>query len=173
MTGTGQTVGRAGPATAVPGKRNPWPIAIVAYFVVFIAAMVTWIVYASRQQMELVGRDYYEKEILFQKQIDASDRARQAGNGVKVAYDFAQQAVTLQLSAAQPASANVSEGTIHFYRPSNARLDHNVPMSLDSAGAQTVDVKGLAPGLWKVRLSWRVNGEEYYYDQSVVVGSNS
>ena len=161
-----------GTTSSTPAKRgrNPWPIAIIAYFIVFIGAMATWIVYASHQRMDLVRSDYYEKEILFQHQIDAANRARQAGAEVNVAYDFSRQSITVQLPADHQ-RANAS-GTIHFYRPSNAKLDHDVQLALDATGAQHMDARSLAPGLWKVHMSWRVNGSEYYLDRSLVVGSS-
>lgn len=167
MTGTNKET--EAPARRV--RRNPWPIAIIAYFIVFIGAMATWIAYASRQPMDLVRRDYYEKEILFQQQIDAANRARKAEGGVKVEYDFTQQSIIVQLPTA--AGQGGAAGTIHFYRPNDARLDHDLTLAVNASGAQTLDAKALAPGLWKVRLSWRLNGEEFYYDKSVVVGSNS
>jgi len=152
-------------------RRNPWPIVIICYFIVFAAAMVTWIIYASRQRMDLVRGDYYEKEILFQQQIDASARARRAGADVNVAYDTARQAITVRLPAAHRQSS--ASGSIQFYRPNDARLDHAVPLALAPDGRQQLDARALAPGLWKVRLSWRVNGEDYYFDQPLVVGGHS
>jgi nitrogen fixation protein FixH len=152
-----------------PG-RNPWPIVIICYFIVFITGMVTWIVYASHQRMDLVRSDYYEKEILFQQQIDASRRAREAVD-VKVGYNLSQQTISIQLPAAHKL-ANAT-GTIHFYRPSNAGLDHDVALSLTADGSQRIDARDLAPGLWKVRLSWHVGAEEFYFDQPLVLGGKS
>jgi nitrogen fixation protein FixH len=151
-------------------RRNPWPIAIIAYFVVFISAMITWIVYASSQRMDLVGSDYYEREVLYQREIDASARARRA-EGVKVAYDLAQQSITVSLPITHKTAD--ATGTIRLYRPNNARLDREIGLVLGADGLQRLDASTLAPGLWKVRVAWRVNGEDYLFDQPLVVGGKS
>ncbi|HMJ89214.1 MAG TPA: FixH family protein [Candidatus Acidoferrum sp.] len=148
-------------------RRSLWPIAIISYFVVFIAAMVVWIVYASRQRMDLVNKDYYAQEILFQQQIDASGRARTAGN-VGITYDYAKQLITIQL----PDAVNISSGAIHFYRPNDAKLDHDVRLALSTAGSQQLDARSLRTGLWKVRITWKSGGEDHYADKSIVVAQH-
>ncbi len=147
-----------------PPRRSAWPIAIVAVFVVFIAAMVVWIIFASRQRMELVNKDYYAQEILFQNQIDAGNRGRIAGNA-HVAYDYARQQITIDL----PQSQKIASGEIHFYRPNDAKLDHDVKLALNAAGSQQLDARALRTGLWKVRVTWKANGEDHHADQSIVV----
>src|SRR5947207_839195 len=63
-------------STMTKPRRNPWPIAIIAYFAVFISFIVTFIVWASHQRVDLVRADYYEAEIKFQQQIDRVERSR-------------------------------------------------------------------------------------------------
>ena len=36
---------------------------------------------------------------------------------------------------------------------------------------QRLDASGLAPGLWRVRVSWTSEKQNYYLEQAVVVGS--
>ena len=50
--------------------RNPWPYAIIAWFVIFITAMTVWAVVATRNSMDLVRKDYYEEELRHQQQIE-------------------------------------------------------------------------------------------------------
>ena len=60
-------------------------------------------------------------------------------------------------------------GTLHLYRPSDARLDHSIDFQPNSAGEQTVNYASLAPGLWKARLEWSANGELYVLEQSLMI----
>jgi nitrogen fixation protein FixH len=143
---------------------------IIAYFAVFISAMVIWVIYASRQKMELVGADYYEREVLFQREIDASARGR-AIAGAKVEYDLQQHSIAIEVPA--PHRSALSSGSIHLYRPNNARLDRDLPLTLGADGSQKVDAGSMAPGLWKVRVTWRVGGEDYLFDQPIIVGAKS
>jgi nitrogen fixation protein FixH len=158
------------PTNSVSKRRNPWPIVIVAYFAVFIAFLVTFIVYASTQRVDLVRRDYYEEEIRFQEQLERVERARQAGISLAVAYDQKRDCLTLSLAGA---ATNSISGRIHLYRPSDARLDQEYPLLLDKSGSQSLAMEKLQRGLWKVRVRWTMQGEEYYLEQRVLVEDSS
>ena len=64
-------------------------------------------------------------------------------------------------------------GRIEFYRPSAAGMDHTVKLTPDAKGVQRVEAADLAPGLWKVRVSWTVRNQDYFLDQKVVVGAKA
>ena len=86
---------------------------------------------------------------------------------VSVAYDYSRNQVTLQLPPTHLSTQ--LKGQIHFYRPSNAKLDFDLPLDLNPAGAQRVSTGKLQAGLWKVRVSWTSGGQEYFHDQSLVL----
>lgn len=140
--------------------RNPWPYAIILYFVVFVSAIATWITFAVRNDHELVRKDYYEQELKFQADIDG--QARAATTQVSVDYDSSRQRVIISLPAAAP------KGAIYFYRPSNAKLDRQIALAVDK-GQQTVDVTRFESGLWKVRLIWTAGGVEYRHNATLVL----
>ena len=147
-------------------KRNLWPYAITAYFVLFITGVITWVVFAVHHEDQLVRPDYYEHEMRFQQQIDRAARTAALGSGVQVTYQLAEQTLRLTLPGQE-----TSGGTVRLYRPSDAKLDRSVKLELDARGSQTIDVAGLEPGLWKVRLSWSTDGNEYYFDQPVILAA--
>jgi hypothetical protein len=153
----------------IPRKsRNPWPIAIVAYFVLFSSFTVALIVFATGQRVDLVRNDYYEEEIRYQTQLERIQRTQQNGQAAAVAYDPGEQCIMVRLPAAH---ALQTSGRIHLYRPSDAALDEDVALALNGDGTQRVDAKRLRAGLWKVRVLWELDGKEYYSDQPVVVRS--
>src|SRR5689334_7982124 len=100
--------------------RNPWPIVITAFFVVFFCGLVSFIVFASTQHVDLVRADYYEQEIRYQQQLDRVKRTAQMGPQVAVTYNQSQKQLTVQLPQNH---VKASTGQIHLYRPSDARLD--------------------------------------------------
>jgi nitrogen fixation protein FixH len=75
------------------------------------------------------------------------------------------------LPPAQTASAIT--GTIELYRPSARALDRSFPLKVDANGLQSLDAASLVPGLWKVRVSWTADNQDYYLDQKVVVGAGT
>ncbi|MHC1768640.1 MAG: FixH family protein [Verrucomicrobiia bacterium] len=145
-----------------------WPTCIIGCFVVFIAGLLTFIVFASTQRNDLVRPDYYEAEIRYQQQIDRIQRTQSMPQPAAIVYDGPRRRITIQLPAAH---AHVSSGQVHLYRPSDARLDRELPLALDTEGRQQLDAASLRSGLWKVRVQWSVAGEDYYLDQALVLPS--
>lgn len=140
-------------------KRNPWPYAIALYFVIFITAMTGWIVFAVRNDHQLIRKDYYEQELKFQGELDSLERGASAN--IQVAYEPTTRLLTVKFP-------HDAAGTIDFYRPSNDRADRQLPL-LVKDGVQTVDVQTFEPGLWKVRFTWSVNGAEFFHDRKMVL----
>jgi hypothetical protein len=149
--------------------RNLWPLGIVLTLVVFILGTVSLIVMACSQRMDLVSPDYYERELKFQGQIDSVERTHRGASHASVAYDAAGQCITVSLPP-DLAGREVS-GHIELYRPSTAGMDRTIDLAPDVKGVQRLDVKDLAPGLWKVRVSWTVERQDYFLDEKVVVGA--
>ena len=148
-------------------NRSPWPFAIAGYFVVFISFLVVFITWAVKQDMDLVRPDYYAEEILYQRRIDTVNRTRPFTKEITVAYDAATKVIQLRVPA-QHARGEFA-GTVHLYRPSDAKLDRNLTLQPNHDGAQTIDGRALRPGLWKVRLEWKSGGETFCFDQSVLI----
>jgi nitrogen fixation protein FixH len=149
-------------------SRNLWPIAIIGFFVVAILFIVTFIAWAVRQRNDLVSADYYEREVRFQSQLDSMNRSQPLATQTVVTFESAPQTIVITLPVAQVQGAT---GSVHLYRPSDARLDRELPLALSAAGIQRVDAKDLRDGLWKVRVKWSVGGTEYFIDQPVIVAS--
>ena len=147
-------------------SRNPWPIGLVVFFIVFAAYIVGFVVFASRQKMDLVREDYYDQEIRFQQQIDRVHRTVAVLANADIDYDRAGDLVTLSLPSVQHHEIS---GTVSFYRPSDASLDTDVKLGLDLAGHQSVNVRALRAGLWKVRVQWQATGQEYVFEKPIVI----
>jgi len=130
------------------------------------SGLVTLIVFSTTQRVDLVRSDYYEEEIHYQDQLDRLKRAGAIEESIHVSYDSLQRCIRVQLPILHAAQ---SAGTIHLYRPSDARLDQLLPLTLDAQGTQIVDARQLRSGLWKVRLQWSLAGKEYFADRPLVL----
>jgi hypothetical protein len=154
-------------STAARPSRNVWPYAIIAWFVLFTAAMAAWITVAVHQDMDLVRADYYEEEVRFQRQLDRLNRTAAVRSEVVISHDATKRQVMLRLPAAHLSPR--PNGQVHFYRPSNASLDFRVPLKVDAAGLQCIGTEALRGGLWKVRAQWSAAGRDYFHEQVIVV----
>jgi hypothetical protein len=151
--------------------RNLWPLGIITACAIFVSGTAGLIVMACSQRVDLVSKDYYEKELRFQGQIDRAERTRRVAGQASVTYDAARQCVTVSLPPGQ-VGGNVC-GSIELYRPSAAGLDRVVKLQPDASGVQRLDASNLQPGLWKVRVSWTAEKQNYYLEQKVVVGAKA
>ncbi|HET7872866.1 MAG TPA: FixH family protein [Terriglobales bacterium] len=150
-------------------KWNPWPVSIIAFFTIAMTGCVTFIIFCNRHPADLVAADYYEQEVRYQGQIDRLQAARQEAASSAVSYD-AQRRLIL-VSVPSGISGATLSGTIQLYRPSAMNQDRSIPFQPDAKGAQNIDASSLTPGLWKVRVSWKVAEQEYLLDQPVVITS--
>lgn len=150
----------------IPKTQNRWPVGLVLFFIVFTSYIVGFVVFASRQKMDLVREDYYDQEIRFQQQIDRVQRSAPLLADAAIDYDRADNLVHVSLPAV---GQNDVAGTVSFYRPSDASLDTNVKLGLDPAGRQSLSVRSLRAGLWKVRVQWKSSGREYYFEKPIVI----
>jgi hypothetical protein len=145
---------------------NPWPLAITGFFIAAILFIGTFIAFALRQREDLVSADYYEREVRYQSQLDSMNRSQALAAQVVVTYEPIPRRIVITLPIAYRRGA---AGSVHLYRPSDARLDREVPLRLDPEGIQRLDATQLPEGLWKVRVKWSVNGQDYFLDQPVIV----
>ena len=158
-------------STSLKPIRNLWPYAIIAWFVIFASALAAWTTFAVRQKTDLVRADYYEEEVRFQSQLDRLNRTSAIRGEVAIGHDATKREVTLQLPASHLSPRPT--GHIQFYRPSNAALDLKVPLAVDAAGRQRIGTGALRGGLWKMRVQWSGAGQEYFFEQVIVVDESS
>ncbi len=156
-----------GPHSALSTRFNPWPLSIIAFFTLAVLACAGFIVFCSRHPADLVAADYYEQEIRYQSQMDRVRHAQQSAQPASVAYDPSARRITV--SFPEDHSITNVAGTIHLYRPSDATLDRQLKLEPGPSGVQIIDATGLLPGLWKVRVSWTLDRQDYFLDQQVVI----
>ncbi len=146
---------------------NPWPYGITAFLVLFFGCVVSFGIFAVRQRVDLVRVDYYEEELRYGKQYDRLSRTKALEHPMSVAHLAQAHQIALQLPPEH--ASNGAKGTIQFYRPSDARLDREVPLATTASGMQLLDASTLQAGLWRIRVSWQSGGNEYFHASKVVI----
>jgi len=133
-----------------------WAWGIIVACAVFICMMLAFVFFAFSQQVDLVSRDYYQQEIEHQRQIDRVERTGDLPEDV--AWDLRQ--VDDQLVCEFPLDRIEGEvaGTLHFYRPSDARLDRKWKIDLDEQGHIEISNQS-APKKWIAKEA------DYSFDQ--------
>lgn len=137
-----------------------WGKGIVFTFLGFIAIMITMVVISVRMEgIELVTENYYEEEIKYQQQID-KELSTLALNREVLRFDGPSKALILDL----PVGA---KGTLNLFRPSDFKLDRELPVDIQEVGEKTVYLGDLKAGYWKIQLSWEEDGRAYYQEKKI------
>jgi hypothetical protein len=151
--------------------RNFWPYGIIATLVVFACGLAVIAVTAVRQNMDLVRNDYYEADLRYQTQIDRLNRTARLADETAIEFHAAERTIELRLPSGH--GARQPSGRIQIYRPSDAALDRQVELATDTTGAQRIDAREMVSGLWKLKITWQVGGEEFFVDRVVVISPAS
>ncbi len=127
-------------------------VAFITFILYFVIRMNT----DSRANINLVTEDYYQAELGFQDEIDAEQRASNLAEKVTV------QKTLHGLSIVFPESMDNRsiDGTISFYRPSNKKIDFELPLVLSDSQMLIPD-KRMVGGRWDITVYWTLNGKDY------------
>ena len=138
---------------------------IVIAIIVPIVLLIIFVIFSNNNTFRLVDRDYYEKTINFQSQIDKETRTNQLSQ--KVNIDNNDGAVVLQFpSMFSPEDIN---GKIIFFRPSDSNFDFSVHIDLNKDGLQNINSVELKKGAWIVKVFWNNQQDEYYSEKRIFI----
>ena len=132
-------------------------------FVIFMIILVTLCV--KQKDVTLVSDDYYKKEIAYQAEIEKFRNTEQLTSPVKIAYSGDAQLVSISF----PEEQKGATGKIQFYRPSDAKKDVIVDLTIQENTIQQIPVNRLNKGLWVVKIEWEKAGKAYLKEEKIVL----
>ena len=142
-----------------------WGTGIVISFVLFMSFILYFVFKvqsSSKYNNELVVEEYYKKDAHFETEMVQLQNA----------HDLAQQpqiSVNAQgISVVFPKQFDPAKmkGKVSLYRPSNKKLDFEIPISTSSS-TLLIPKKSLVGGLWDITLSWTYDDKSYIESQRV------
>jgi hypothetical protein len=142
-----------------------WGTGIVISFVLFMSFILYFVIKvqsSSKYNNELVVEEYYKKDAHFETEMMQ----------IQNAHDLAQQpqiSVNAQgISVVFPKQFDPAKmkGIVSLYRPSNKKLDFEIPISTSSS-TLLIPKKSLVGGLWDITLSWTYDDKSYIESQRV------
>lgn len=142
-----------------------WGTGILISIIIFMVITISTVVYLMNQDVDLVAKDYYNKGIHHQEQIDRVNRT----NSMDEAVNIIPENGFIRLSFPKSYIQKSFNGTIQFYRPSDTKKDFALSISIDTSGQQIISTQSIDKGYWKVKLSWTQDSVEYYKESSLVI----
>jgi len=136
-----------------------WGTSIViafALFMTFILYFVFKVQSDSQYDHEMVTEEYYKKELNFQGQLDKQQNANDLSE--RIAIESNEEG--LQIAFPKDFDFQKIKGKVSLYRPSNQKLDFEIPISLSTSNL-LIPKTDLVDGRWDISIEWEYEGKEY------------
>ncbi len=143
-----------------------WGTGIVIAFVLFISFIMYFVINMNinkKYNHDLVTEDYYQEELLHQNEIDKVDNAKELKENVS----WKKTDNGILISFPKDLDFKNITGKVLLYRPSNKKLDFEIPISL-SDNYLLIPKTELLDGRWNIKVDWKYDGELYLYKESIV-----
>ena len=142
-----------------------WGVGITLTIIVFTIISLLFIYFAFNQDINLVRDDYYEAEVQFNEKLETIKRTKKLTEELKI------KLIPNFISVQFPAEIGDQEisGTIFLYRPSDEKLDFELPIEIDSSKNQLIPTDKMITGQWKIQVDWTADTNRYFNNKILMV----
>ncbi len=134
-----------------------WGTGIFIFYSLFAVTLISMVIRSTYYDHSLVEKDYYAEDLAYQTTFVKMENSLSLKNPPKIKHNREKELLQIQFDNESIAPI----GTVHLYRPDNEKLDKYYPIQLNVEGLLHIPTKDLAPGYWKVKLSWQAEGTDY------------
>jgi hypothetical protein len=139
-----------------------WGTGILIFLIIFLLACAAFIIFAMRQDVNLVHKDYYEKGVDHTDKMNMDARSNQFEDKIKI--DYTNEYLLVGFDEALV--AKIDSGEVLMYRPSSSKQDVYFPMAF-SENTLRIPKENLVSGRYILKLSWYSEGLKYEIDRPV------
>ena len=130
---------------------------------IFIAAMLSLVWLASRQNNQLITNKYYENELAFQEVRKKQEHTAKLNTQLK----WTLKDNLLLLDFPEEAGSSFS-GSLYFYKPSEESDDRMQSFKTDN-DSLVIDISELASGMFTLKVDWQAGGVSYYNEGTLIL----
>jgi len=138
-----------------------WGWGIGIFYSLFVIVLVGVVYMTTFYKPDMVSADYYKDEQAFQLQIDKKNNTKKLE--IKPKLNILENKIEVVFDANQ----KNAEGKIIFFRPSDSKQDKEFDIKLNREGIQEINTSTLVRGKWLIKLDWKDQDKEYYWDFEV------
>lgn len=140
-----------------------WGTGIFLFIALFLLSMALLVYFSLQQSNDLVETGYYPQSLEYQKQIDRIANAKALSGSILIEQGV--DALILKYPA--DFSDKVVKGKVFLFRPSDQAADFTDSLQFDTTLIQRIPIEKFSSGKYSVKISWEMDGREYYHEQSV------
>jgi len=144
-------------------KGFTWGHGIIVTFVLFGAFMAYFYIHMTGENIELVGKGYYEDGQKFQEKID--ERKQTAALGKQAIFEVSSDYQAIKVDY----PVGTEKLSLVFYRPSGSSMDQQINVISPKINPWIVPTPFLVKGPWLVSLRWKQGGKNYRNEQRINV----
>jgi hypothetical protein len=142
-----------------------WGTKIAILYISFAALIIVMVIMSMQQKIDLVSDDYYAKELVFQDKLNEMNNANSLPE--KITHNITENTFILTFPAIFKNTSII--GNIEFYRPSDNSKDLKLPIQLSEKLEQSIGLKQLSKGMYKMNISWTANKTNYFTEETIVI----
>ncbi len=141
-----------------------WGTGIFIFLTLFLLASAVFIIFAFRQDVNLVHKDYYNKGVDHTAQMNVEARSAQYKGAIKTSFSEKDFIVEFYKT---PEFA-IDSGGVQLYRPSDSKLDLALELN-SSADPVAFPKEQLIPGRYILTVYWYTEGLKYELKDPVFI----
>lgn len=131
-------------------------------FIAFILVMVFMMTTEKKYNYDLVTEEYYKEELKYQEEIDAENNTLFLSEKIRILRKPEGLLLVFPIEVDQ----NNISGTVFLYRPSNKRLDFEIPLELNNSEL-LIPKERLLDGRWNIIVRWKSNDRDYLFKEEI------
>lgn len=142
-----------------------WGTGVVIAFGLFISFILYFVIKVQSNpeyDNELVTAEYYKKEATVQSDIEKQKNA----NALENKLEITKTDEGIVISFPKTFKPEVIKGKVSLYRPSNQKLDFEVPISI-STSYLLIPKSNLDGGLWDITVDWSYESTDYLNKETI------
>ncbi len=142
-----------------------WGTSIViafALFMTFILYFVFKVQSDSKYDNELVIDEYYKQELKFENQMEREQNSVDLTE--KVIIKSSSEGI--EITFPNTIDFSMVKGKVSLYRPSNQKLDFEIPISLTNPHL-LIPKSNLVGGRWDISIDWKYDGKEFLSKKTI------
>ena len=139
-----------------------WGTGILIFLILFLLGAAAFMVFAFKQDVNLVYKDYYRKGVDYTEQMDMDARSKDYYNALQTHLENEFLVLDLEESLV----LTIDSGSVVLYRPSDSKLDLKFPLILWDNRVK-IPKDNLISGRYILKLFWYSEGLKYEVDKQV------
>lgn len=148
-------------------KAPNWGTSIVIAFALFISFILYFVIKTQTQSQyenDLVVEEYYKHDSKFGEEMQRIQNAEDLVHKPQIEQTTAGVTIIFH----EEFIPNKIKGKVSLYRPSNKKLDFEIPISLSNPSL-LIPKSNWVGGRWDINMEWQYDGELYLTKETIYI----